>query len=268
MRIKYPLNLVLIILLSAVLQARGGDRATAPPAGGTGRAAAPTVDMRPASGGPTLIHRQRKVEDRALKSAIEVDFPELSGVAGAVAGPFNRAIAGYIDAEMADFEKDVKTIADGGGSVPGKAAFTLDIKYEEEPADRAVISLRFQAVSYTGGAHGVPTLRTFNYDLTRGRMLALDDLFLPGSGYLKILADRCIAELRTLGLGDDDWIRRGAGPEAENYADWNFTPEGFQVTFGIYQVAPYAAGRQEVVVPYAALRPFARPDGPLALFLR
>jgi hypothetical protein len=104
--------------------------------------------------------------------------------------------------------------------------------------------------------------------LKRGRVLKLEDLFRPDSGYLKAVAERAVAELLKLDLGDDEWIRRGAGPGARNYACWNFTPEGLQITFDVYQVAPYSAGRQEVVIPYAALTPFAKPDGPLIPFLK
>jgi hypothetical protein len=78
-------------------------------------------------------------------------------------------------------------------------------------------------------------------------------MFLPESGYLKILSDRRILELRRLNLGDDEWIRRGTGPVAENYDIWNLTPEGLRITFDVYQAAPNAAGRQAIAVPYRAL---------------
>jgi hypothetical protein len=99
-------------------------------------------------------------------------------------------------------------------------------------------------------------------------MLTLEDLFLADSGYLKTIADFCIAELRKLDLGDDDWIRRGAGPEAKNYACWNITPEGLEFMFDAYQVAPYAAGRQEIDIPYPALKRVLKPGGPLAAFFK
>ncbi|MBI2342909.1 MAG: DUF3298 domain-containing protein [Deltaproteobacteria bacterium] len=45
---------------------------------------------------------------------------------------------------------------------------------------------------------------------------------------------------------------------------WSVTPEGLRSTFDLYQVAPYAVGPQEMVIPYAVLAPHVRPDGPLA----
>ncbi|MFO7584726.1 MAG: DUF3298 domain-containing protein, partial [Anaerolineales bacterium] len=45
----------------------------------------------------------------------------------------------------------------------------------------------------------------------------------------------------------------GAEPLPENYRNWNLTYEGLLITFDEYQVAPYAAGMQQVLVPFDVL---------------
>ncbi|HEX8097752.1 MAG TPA: RsiV family protein, partial [Pyrinomonadaceae bacterium] len=55
-----------------------------------------------------------------------------------------------------------------------------------------------------------------------------------------------------------------AAPEAENYKVWNVTRKGVFVTFDPYQVGPYAAGPQYVLVPFSALKSIMRPDGTVA----
>ena len=58
----------------------------------------------------------------------------------------------------------------------------------------------------------------------------------------------------------------GAKPTPENYAVWNISAEGLVITFNEYQVAAYAAGPQEVVIPFAALKDILDPQGPLNTF--
>ncbi|HWW75520.1 MAG TPA: RsiV family protein, partial [Pyrinomonadaceae bacterium] len=67
---------------------------------------------------------------------------------------------------------------------------------------------------------------------------------------------------------DDEGIRAGAEPKAENYENWTITPRGLVVTFDYYQLGSYAAGAQKIILPYAELKDVIKPDGPLAPFLK
>ena len=67
---------------------------------------------------------------------------------------------------------------------------------------------------------------------------------------------------------DDDWIKRGAGAELTNYDNWTITKKGLGITFDPYQVAAYAAGPQNVVVPYSALKEIIKPDGAVGQFVK
>ena len=67
---------------------------------------------------------------------------------------------------------------------------------------------------------------------------------------------------------DDDWIERGAGPEAENYTSWTIGKKGLGIIFDAYQVAAYAAGPQHVLVPYSALKDLMKTDAPIAQFVK
>jgi hypothetical protein len=58
----------------------------------------------------------------------------------------------------------------------------------------------------------------------------------------------------------------GARPTPENYAVWNVSAEGVVITFNEAQVAAYAAGPQEVVIPFATLKDIFDPQGPLNTF--
>jgi hypothetical protein len=62
----------------------------------------------------------------------------------------------------------------------------------------------------------------------------------------------------------DDEIQSGAGPSAKNYRSWKITRKGLGVNFDAYQVGPYAAGPQYVLVPYANLKDMINTEGPIA----
>ena len=134
-----------------------------------------------------------------------------------------------------------------------------------------MLSLRVNSYSYpSGAAHGSDVLTTFTFDLASGRRLALADLFRPGSAYLDALATEARPQLKvTLAGWETDssmttWLATGTEPAAANYAAWAITPGGLEITFGQYQVAPYAAGMPVVTIPVAHLAGLVDPTGPLA----
>jgi hypothetical protein len=59
-------------------------------------------------------------------------------------------------------------------------------------------------------------------------------------------------------------IMRGAAPTVQNYQSWMITPQGLKFTFDPYQVASYAEGPQEVVVPYRAFKSLIGARSPIA----
>jgi hypothetical protein len=129
-----------------------------------------------------------------------------------------------------------------------------------------LLSLQLHIEGYSdGAAHPYHFTSSFNYDLEKGRGVSLDQLFLPGSEYLARIADYCSNELSTRNIGFE-MFSDGAKPLPENYAVWNVSAKGLIITFNEYQVAPYAAGPQEVTVPFAELKDMIDPQGPLNAF--
>jgi hypothetical protein len=60
----------------------------------------------------------------------------------------------------------------------------------------------------------------------------------------------------------------GADPMETNYQNWNLFPDGLRINFDPYQVAPWAAGSQEVFIPFTQLEEIIDPAGPLAPYLQ
>lgn len=140
-------------------------------------------------------------------------------------------------------------------------AWTLIIEYEEFRHSEQVMSLRFSMYSYSGGIHGFPSTTTMTFDLVQNKRLVLDDLFLPDSEPLEVIAPLAAASLLDQ-LRDfpEHWIGRGSSPEPENYAFWLLTADELIFYFQRYQVAPYSAGTLTVNIPLTELADILKPE--------
>ncbi|MDX9864201.1 MAG: RsiV family protein, partial [Anaerolineaceae bacterium] len=142
---------------------------------------------------------------------------------------------------------------------------SLHLEYTPTNTEHGIVSIHFTVSTYAmGAAHPFSYSRTLNYDLAKEKTLQLDELFLPGSDYLGVLSTQSIQIISENGYMD--WPE-GAAPEPENFRNWNITPDGILITFDPYEIAPYAVGPQQALVPYTALENMIDPDGPLGIFL-
>ncbi len=134
----------------------------------------------------------------------------------------------------------------------------LNVEYALFHYGDDVVSIEFSLYEYTGGAHGMTTFQTFVFDTSAETVLALEDVFQPGTDPLAViapLAEQAItAQLEAMGaMGDAEWIATGTAPDPINYRNWVPTEEGLRLTFEPYQVAPYAVGPQAITIPWADL---------------
>ena len=194
---------------------------------------------------------------------IKAQIPKLQGSEDARVTNFNDEMTQLTQEEIASFKDNVVQIqsqSDSSGSF-------YDQQYKLFSPPGNLVSLRFQIMLYIqGAAHPGTHSRTVTYDLEAGSDVKLAQLFQPGSDYLERIANYCIAQLKTRNI-DFEAFSGGAAPLQENYGNWNITPEGLLITFDEYQVAAYAAGAQEVVVPYTELQSVIDPNGPMGGFL-
>lgn len=199
-----------------------------------------------------------KIADKAIKAKtdayeIGVHYPQ-TGVAA-----IDLPIAAWIEREVATFKQEA---APEQESVAG--AWTLDIGYTVERNDDQALALLFSLSSYTGGAHGSHGFVAYNFLLPDGARVNLAQVLdgRRGLGKLSVLA---VADLKKQlltpdGMSDAEWIERGAGPEWGNFETFLLLPHALRLEFPQYQVAPYAAGPQQVSVPLAALDGVLRKD--------
>src|SRR6266436_1244617 len=212
-----------------------------------------------------------KEANKAKHYTVDAEYPQIEG--DTRFDNFNREARSLITKDVAAFktsETSEETVT--GSETPAETMdSTLDIGYEIRYATDDLISVEFTEGSYErGAAHGNSNTTVVNYDVKNGKKLALADLFNPKSNFLNVISDYCLKDLRERSkkdkdaMFDEEMMKSGASPRADNYRAWAITKKGLWITFDPYAVAPYAAGPQHVLVPYSALKVILKPDGTVA----
>jgi hypothetical protein len=228
-----------------------------------------TLNAFPAyfAGDARLVSKSLKESARRGKWGgyeISAEYPQLLG-AGAGAAKFNEEVRALVTKDVADYRKTFTEDAGQGGE--------LDLSYYVSFADDSLVSVDFSDYFfYFGAGSRNAASTTFNYDLARGRVLKLADLFKPSSAYLKVISDVCNRELRKQFEGesfpDAERIEGSVEGVVGDDRKWLLSREGVVFVFDSTEFPPAGAGEHTVVVPFAALKEFIRADGPAARFVK
>ena len=226
------------------------------------------------SGDADVVTKQIKESNKKLVYEITASFPQINGTSNPNFEKFNQAVRGSVLKTVAEFKKNIAATPDQELPPENSMHSDLTIEYEIGLAQDDLVSVLVIVSSYyQGAAHPNGNSDVVNFDLKNGRVLKLSDLFKPGAKYLPALSTYCISDLKKQSkqkqdMLDDSSINSGASPIAKNFKSWTIRRNGIGVEFDAYQVGPYAAGAQSVVVPYSALQDIINPEGPVGQFAK
>lgn len=218
--------------------------------------------------GLRIVAKESKEEDKKKKYWFYAEYPELTGAANPNADKFNAEAKQLVMKETQDFKQGESEMSAEDMPAGTDSNSFLEIGYDVTLAKDDLISVVFGISVYSrGAAHPNHYTRVINYDLKNGKTLKLADLFKPGSAYLETISSYSIDDLKKQAAVNEappDMIDEGAGPNLDNYQSWNISKKGLYITFDPYQVASYAEGPKNVIVPFASLKEIIKPDGALA----
>ncbi|MDX9992611.1 MAG: RsiV family protein [Anaerolineales bacterium] len=188
---------------------------------------------------------------------LETTTPVLAGSDDPRVLKFNRQAEAVVAELVAAFKSGFEYLSDS----PVSAGSFYQVTFIQLAPPGDILSIQFGVDGYAdGAAHPYHLTRTLNFNLETGQVLSLGMLFAPQVDYLTLIADICKAELSTREIGFEAGFTGGADPLPENYQNWNLTYEGLLITFDEYQVAAYAAGMQQVLLPFSVLREYFSAD--------
>ena len=116
------------------------------------------------------------------------------------------------------------------------------------------ISYTQRSYDYTGGAHGMPYWVPYNFDLETGEQLILSNIVANSEEEFKEIVTAQFEKMYEVdpGIYWEDAV--------DNVYEWTtlespfyLKEDGLVIYYGPYDLAPYAAGFQEIVVPYDLL---------------
>jgi len=224
------------------------------------------------TGDVDLVGKQIKESNKKLNYEIDAHYPQITGGSNPNFEKFNQVTRASVTKKVAGFRKDLEPKEGDEPPPDGSMGSNLGVSYQVLLAQDDLISVEFDIENYyQGAAHPNTFTEVVNYDLKNGKQLKLGDLFKPGAKYLQTIASYCIADLKKQAKDkslQDDEIQNGAAPNAKNYQSWTITRKGLGINFDAYQVGPYAAGPQYVLVPYSSLKDLINPEAPVAQFAK
>ena len=120
--------------------------------------------------------------------------------------------------------------------------------------DNCTLSLYFDAYQFTGGAHGNTTRTSDTWDLGSSRRVTMARFFAPGATYKAYVIGEVEAQIRAQletgsGMYFDDYETNAA--RYFNANSFYLVPDGLIVYYQQYQIAPYASGIPEFLLPFS-----------------
>jgi len=198
--------------------------------------------------------RDSSVEKRYWYSA---KYPQVDGMPDKqMQSSINETILKTVNKCLGDFKTDMND-----WEVPYELTEVnsfMDINFENFVLNEDLFSFSFEVYTYyAGAAHPNSYTISQNWDMKKGNLMTFPGLFKKDSKYLDKISSFCIESLKLQGKMTgyemlDDMLLSGAGPKDSNFVNFNFLQKGMLITFDRYQVAPYAAGTQYVLIPYIA----------------
>jgi hypothetical protein len=141
-------------------------------------------------------------------------------------------------------------------TVPWEARIKAEVSFE----NRRVLSIRLDSYLFTGGAHGYTSTNFLNFDIGKGQKINTQELFED------LLAFRSYAETKFREQenipGEAPINSTGFMFELDSFylpANIGLTPKGILLLYNQYEVASYADGQIQLVIPFEEAKRFVTP---------
>ncbi|HSD13837.1 MAG TPA: DUF3298 domain-containing protein [Flavobacterium sp.] len=152
--------------------------------------------------------------------------------------------------EYVDFRKEMPEYA-----TPWDANAMGKIAYQSEK----LLNLTIDYYSFTGGAHGNGGSRSFFADPETGKRIKKEDLFSDFKGFVKLAEQKFRKQQKIparLNINETGyWFEKDAFHLPENIF---YTDKGILLLYNQYEIASYAEGPIELIIPYSEADKFLK----------
>ena len=124
--------------------------------------------------------------------------------------------------------------------------YEYDYSYKVKYNENNQLSVIFYTYTYLGGAHGMTTGQSYNFDVKTGKMYKLTTTINGKATAVKEAAFNTLSKQYDYEL----FIEKPSEIVLNDRTTlWTFDKKGIKLIFSQYEVLPYAAGMPEVVIP-------------------
>lgn len=204
-----------------------------------------------------IVFEKKNIKEVSANKSeeIDVDYPLIANVAGLADENINEEIKKFVDSVIKETKKNFKEFHDDPYLKDATTPLSLNIEYVvNSNTALGVTNVLFEVYTYSGGAHGITSVKYFVFDNKTGEALSLKDVFV-GSEFLNTLSKLSILEIERIdpGLKTYNSATEGTSAKQENFENFALADSGFKLKFSDYQIGPYVAGRLEIIIPYEKL---------------
>lgn len=148
--------------------------------------------------------------------------------------------------------------------------FTLNASAKVLRQDSSLITIETNSYTFQGGAHGASYTYFINWNTKADKNITLDDILAAGyKEKLTRIADTVFRKQEkltdTASLAKDYFFKDNKFSLPKNFL---VTPLGLRFLYNIYEIKPYAAGRTDMLIPYAQLKPLLRPHTVITQYIK
>jgi hypothetical protein len=219
----------------------------------------------------TALAMQQLIKETDALS-VNITYPIILGTTSEIVRA-NATIREDIQKKVQSFERDAKESASLGIDLPQEIKSTVTGSPSIEEKNERYVALFMGMEWYLrGAAHPSHSIDTYVFDYKRDKLVGQD--FFRGE-YLVLLSTLAREDLRNQAVHGDigfdidgPLLEEGTEPRIENFRHMLPLSDGLAIYFEEYQVAPYAAGPQQVVIPYEKLEEIINPEGVLGIYLK
>lgn len=206
-----------------------------------------------------------KVTDHSLAPGIK--YPKVQGLISSTAQKkINDTIFAHIqdsyqyaqELEKEEQQARQEYYNDYGYQVPKEEeymySYEYDVSYEVKYNQNNILSVLIYDYMYTGGAHGMATVESYNFDVLTGNEITLSSVAKTNSAFTKMeryARTDLLNQNAKMGMIFPDTLD---SISIDNDRPFYFYDNGIVVKFYEYEVAAYAAGMPEVKIPYSVFK--------------
>ncbi|MCJ2148815.1 MULTISPECIES: DUF3298 and DUF4163 domain-containing protein [Bacillus] len=192
-------------------------------------------------------NRKAAIHTEYYKDISSLSFPVFSDLKEEDAQLANDAVKLHLKNSYKEFQKIVKDAEKKDKDEENVYETSYKVKYNEE----GKLSFLIYDYQFSGGAHGMYTVTSYNFDFDKHKQVVLTDVLNNQAkiekaknyifSYINEHPEQFYSDLKKSDIRLDEQTA------------FYYTSSGISIVFQQYDIAPYAAGNQEIKLPSTLL---------------